>query len=264
MSKELQGLTIGNSPEDGPELDLWFPRFNHKETQRPITKFVIGLVPSGNRYYPVEMDLTKREPNNIFVVGGADPYKEYFMLSLIKRASEVISPGYLNINLIADVNDPHHLAGVSPLVVHRIAKPIFTTFPEGPLTAKILDSVTEKLNKNLGIFETKKLYPDILAIENLSNFETKILGNQDKNEKFKKILEYRGPQPHLTVATINEADLPILKENGIGPDITPGIWLFRKGSVLGKAKVKGIGAGFHTWNRKKKKFSEFCIIPFNF
>jgi len=263
MSKELQGLSIG---KPGPEADLytWIPREFHPEERRHITTFIIGLIRTEKAFYPVEMDLAKSRPNNLFIVGDADSEKDRMMKGVMVHAVETISQGYLKINVIADENDPNKLL-TNPWIERRMGKPNPTAFPEGPVAGKILDSVSARLDQKIGRFGRKNLNPGILIIDNLGNFLTKTASQPKKVGVLKKILSYAGVIPHLNLVTVNYEDVPTLEKNGIGPDITPGIWLFGKAEKSEDPELMHVFPGiFKAWDKKRKELSTIFIVPFEF
>lgn len=263
MSKELQGLTVGRP---GPEADLytWLPREFHPEERRPLTTFVIGLIRTDKAFYPVEMNLSKSQPNNLFIVGDADSGKDILMKGVIAHAVEEISQGFLKIKAIADENDPNKLLG-NPWIERCPGKPNPTAFPQGPTAAKILDSVSARLGQKIGLLARKNLNPEILVIDNLGNFLIKNEAQPERIDTLRKIFNYAGVIPHLNLITLNYEDLPTLEKNWIGPNITPGIWLFGKTEKAEDPNLVHSFPGiFKVWDKKKKELSTIFVVPFEF
>ncbi|HKC04709.1 MAG TPA: hypothetical protein VKC54_02465 [Patescibacteria group bacterium] len=262
MSKELPGLEIGRNIGFEKDFYSWIPRADHPETRRPITTPTVGLVPSKNAFYPVFIDLTKPQPRNLFIVGDKSSGKDKLMSGLIRYACESTGIGYLKINAITDQNDPNKL--LSNLWIRRHAgKPNPTAFPEGPVATRILSLVSDNLNKEIGVFERKNLNPSILIVENLANFLTKSESQPEKIKELKKILSYSGFHPHLNLTTVDYEDLPILEKNGLGPSVTPGVWLFGKAETSENPQLTHLfPESFRIWI-PRGNYSKVFIVAFD-
>lgn len=250
MPKEILGLHIGEHPEDSTDVSYWYPRHHHDYTHRPNTTFIIGLLPiNQNLYYPIELDLKQKAPKNIFLVGFTQGFKEKFLLGLLDHTSFAISKDYLEINLITDSGDPNQLINSPYLAKHHSKNLAPTKSPRSPTAARILEETLANMNKKDSFSLFSKPDPSILILENMRNFVEKS-GYSPKNiENLKNILAYKGKKPHLTVGTIDVQDLPVLAQAGIGPDITPGIWLFEK------------QGSFHIYRNSKHGIDQTPILP---
>lgn len=253
MSKELPGLRIDT---DNPGIDAyvyhWLPRKYNVETIRTNSTFLVGVVKGKEYYFPIELDLKRDQPRNIFIVGGPKSGKENFMRGIIQRAAEDITRGYTGLSVITKENDPNRLLSSAFFTRHREEGKL-SALPDKGLAAKILQKhVTQRTNE-----------PRVLVIEDLGDFIAKNFNRFNKIADLKTILTTSLSGTHLTIATVDFNYLPILAKYGIGKNITPGIWLFGRveGTASGELSILPSGY-FKEWNRNQRKFSERIVIPF--
>lgn len=255
MSRELPDIDIPDIVRQSSEISFWLPRENKKDISgRPLTKILIGLTADKTGFYPLEINIGKKGPKSIFIVGnGSERSKSAKTLrKIVDRQSSRTAPGYLKTNIIESQSNPLGLTEDPVIKAHL--EPNLRLFPPVPSSLKVLQKISEDINYKSKVLSFTDKDPKILVIEDLAEFFRMVDPYKDaKLELLIKILNYTGKEPNLTIVRVQEKDLSLLQENGITKESVPGFWLF-------ESKVPGL---FHLWNKRRKKFSKVPIFPFD-
>lgn len=220
-------------------------------TKLPITTILIGVIKSEGGYSPIEIDLTKRQPKTIFIVGDPDSQKEELMLGMLRRASITIAPGYLNLDIIGPPDSPYLLA--DQYVSEHFKGTSFST----------IEKMAEQVEPNKAFPVLFSTNPHLFLIDNLGSYLRTLKGKKDKAARIKDlntIFGHKTRVPLLTVATINFEDVGSLGANGINLETNNIIWIV--GKSAGDKKLASIEPGtFLFWSKKDNKFGT-QVFPF--
>ncbi len=261
MSRELEVLNIAKVSRDSTDIDHWLPSHNHPDLDRPITKMVLGFVPSENRYYPVEVDITKNTNNTIFVVGGPDSGKEDLVKSILQFQGERTAEGYLKVDMVLRHDSQYELDKTWGIKRH-IEKNGVAYAPEGKIAEVVLSRIVADLETKQKRFSFKQDNPRILVVDDLGNFFRK--GRPENTELLKKTLTYKGPRSFATICMVEDTDLDDLSAQGFntGEKSTGGIWLIGK-SIATEDLYPDFPSGyFLQWSPSKLKLGELPIKSF--
>lgn len=246
------GLNIRDITRSDADIDNWQRHALIPDLRNlPITNVLIGVTLDKKfNYYPIDIDLLKKGPKNIFIEGGGDGFgKEELLVGILRRASDTIAQGHLEMDIITTYDDPAKLT-TSLFLERHMRTANYTKCPEGQVAGKMINRVLEKVHSKSDKQE-KRDKAKIFAIDDLG-FVVKKSG---ANRKFRAIFESPNRNSLLTIATINESDKDFLASIGISKEKTPGIW------IKEDERVDNI---FYAWNKRKKRYSSAAILPFTF
>ncbi len=249
MTKELPGLEVPGIIRSDADVNSWVKSIHHKDIyDLKTTDVLIGVVYTRTGMNAVEIDLTKKQTNTIFLVGDEYSGKGDFMAGLLRRASDNIAEGHLNLDLITTHDDPNEFT-TSLFLQKHLQNSRYTRVPESNKAARIITRVAEEIDTT-SRFRFDKQKTHILMIEDLGSLVRSLEGREGAMDNLKKILKYKGVTPLLTVVGINKTDVKPLIMHGINKKFMPGVWMYGDNGV------------FQVWKPKKKDLSEINIRPF--
>ncbi len=261
MARELEALNIRTKvSRDSTDLDYWLPDHNHPDLDRPITSMLMGFVKSGGLYYPVDMDLTAKQTNSLFVVGDTDSGKDDFLKLMLQFQGERTSEGYLHVNMILKSDNPYELDKAWGIKRH-LGKNSVSYAPEGKIAQIILANLVRDLETKQP-FSLKKDNPKLLVIDDLGHFFRN--GRPENITLLKRVLNYKGPRSFATVCLVDDNDLDDLTENGFstGEKTTPGIWLIGKSIATEETNPNFPPGYFMQWSPSRQKLGTLPLQSF--